>query len=979
MSRRLDRCRSKFDPHILRALCDFVVSTLGSVNSARRWGWTAIGLTAIWLPLSADAADHWAYVAPVRPVVPVAVGDATARSPIDAFVRAKLADQGLAPSPETDKRTLIRRATLALTGLPPTIAEVNAYLADRAPDAYERVVERLLASPRYGERMAADWLDLARYADTHGYHSDSQRTMWRWRDWVIDALNAGMPYDQFTIEQLAGDLLPGATPDERVASGFHRNHMLNDENGAIPEEFLSEYLVDRVVTTGAVWLGQTFQCARCHDHKYDPLTQRDFYRLYAYFNSVPENGLGGRTGNSPPTIVAPTRQQQAELKALAAELADFEKRMAARAADADEAFAGWQRQVAGGSKSLRRPPSDWVLHLPLDDQSELAAAGAYGKGNPSWAGGKLVGALLCDGQTHLEVPAVGKWERQEPFSLSGWVFPTTGDASPFVARLDEAQSRRGYELAIEDGRLVFRLTHAADTDEIVVAGREPIAQRRWQHVAATYDGSGKAAGVALYLDGVWLTAEVRRDSLAGHIQGDQPLTIGRGDTQAFFRGLLDDVQLFARRLSAEEVGVLAGGDPILGILSKSERERTDAQRQALRRHYLENVDPEYRKLFTAASALRARRKEVLAAAPSTMIMQELPEPRPTFVLTRGLYGERGEQVTPGTPAFLPPMDGGLPGNRLGLARWLVDRRNPLTARVAVDRAWTALFGAGLVRTPDDWGIRGQKPTHPELLDWLAVEFRGSWDVKRLHRRLATSAAFRQSSRVMPELRQRDPDNRWWARGPRYRLPAEAIRDQALAVAGVLDARVGGPSVRPYQPAELWRELAYNPDEYTAQVFVPSTGADLYRRSVYTFWKRSVPPPNLSLLDAPDRESCTLARGRSNTPLAALVLLNDTTFVEAARRLAERVLLQGASDRDPQRIGRLFALVLSRPPTDQELSLLSRNLSAERAAFARDPSAATKFLAVGESPFDPRLAPAELAAWTMAASVVLNLDEAVSLR
>jgi hypothetical protein len=664
----------------------------------------------------------------------------------------------------------------------------------------------------------------------------------------------------------------------------------------------------------------------------------------------------------------------------------MEKRMAARDAAADEAFAAWQGQQRqawlmrgfGEGEPLRRIPTDAVLHLYLNNDEELAA-GVLAKGNASWAGGKLGGALLCDGQTYIEVSAIGKWERQEPFSLSAWVFPTTGDRSPIVARLDEAQSRRGYELAIENGRLVFRLTHAAEADEIVVAGREPIAQRKWQHVAATYDGSGKAAGASLYLDGVRLKAEAERDSLAGHTQGDQPLTIGRGDTQTFFRGLLDDVQIFARRLSADEVGVLAGGDPIRAILVKPERERTDQERQALRRHYLENYDQEYRDPFAAANGLKTRRKERLAEAPSTMVMQELPEPRPTFVLTRGLYDQKGEQVTAGTPAFLPPMDGSLPRNRLGLAQWLVDGRNPLTARVAVDRAWQSLFGTGLVRTAEDWGTRGQKPTNPELLNWLATDFiaRG-WNVKRLHRLLATSATFRQSSRVTPELLARDPENRLWVRGPRYRLSAEAVRDQALAAAGLLDVRIGGPSVRPYQPAELWRELAYNPDEYTAQVFVPSKGADLYRRSVYTFWKRSVPPPNLSLLDAPDRESCTLARGRSNTPLAALVLLNDTTFVEASRKLAERVLGTSGPD-DRQRISRLFELVLARPPTEQELTLISRELAAERAAFRRDAAAVTKLLAVGESPADPRLNPVELAAWSMAASVVLNLDEAMSLR
>ncbi|MDX1945507.1 MAG: DUF1553 domain-containing protein [Pirellulaceae bacterium] len=952
----------------------------------RRWAVLAMSVVAA-LAVSSDGGEgHWAYVAPVRPPIPAVSPGEEPRDPVDAFLLARLRKEGLAPAPVADRQTLVRRAALVLTGLPPTPDEARAFASDHAPDAYERLVDRLLASPRYGERMAAPWLDLARYADTHGYHSDSERTMWRWRDWVIEALNAGMPFDQFTIEQLAGDLLPDATREQRIATGFHRNHMLNDENGAIPEEFLTESIVDRVSTTGAVWLGQSLLCARCHDHKYDPFTQRDFYRLYAYFNAVPENGLGGKTGNSPPTILAPTRLQQAELDALAATIRRLDQRLAERAAASTSDQAAWERALGGQSGGLRKMPADAVARFAFDETTGNRAANGIDAARPGfikpaaqWVGGKFGNALLANGQTQVEIPGLPKWDRSDSFAVSAWVLPTTADRMGIIGSVDEAQSRRGWELGLSRGKPLVRLTHAEGTDEIVVEATEPLAQSKWQHVAATYDGSGQAAGVAIYVGGVPRKLKIIADTLRGHIQGDQPLTIGRGDTQGHFRGLIDEVQLFRRVLSPAEAAVLAGGDPLQEVLAVPAERRTASQAALVRQHYLENHDPIYQAAFAELAATRRREQHLLETAPTTMVMQDLPQPRDTFLLTRGQYDERGERITAGTPASLPALDGDLLGNRLGLARWLVDPCNPLTGRVAASRAWQTIFGAGLVRTPEDFGTRGQRPTHPELLDWLARDLtdRG-WDIKRLHRRLVTSAAFRQSSRMTPELIARDPANLLWARGPRHRLPAETLRDQALAAAGLLDGRLGGASVRPYQPAELWKELAYDPSEYSAQVFVPSHGADLYRRSLYTFWKRAAPPPNLALFDAPDRETCTPQRGTSNSPLLALVLLNDTTFVEAARKLAERAMF-ATQPSIAARIDYLFANVLARQPSAAERLLLGEQFGAELAEFRRHPAAAGKLLGVGESPVAANLDPVELAAWTIVADTILNLDETVTLR
>jgi hypothetical protein len=729
-----------------------------------------------WIAAGAPWREHWAFVPPKRPATPIVSAERTQwpRNPIDHFILARVEAEHLSPSPEADRPTLIRRLSLDLTGLPPTPEEVDRFVNDAGSDAYERLVERLLQSPHYGERLAQEWLDAARFADTNGYHIDNGRDMSRWREWVIASYNNNLPFDQFTVEQLAGDLLPNPTFDQLIASGFNRNHMTNFEGGAIPEEYHAAYIVDRVNTTSTVWLGLTVACTQCHDHKYDPLTQKEFYQLYAFFHNVPENGLDGGRGNSEPMIKLPSREQQARLDELVRAISALEPELDAPIAEIDAAQVDWERGASAASKPDEKVP------------------------------------------------------------------------------------------------------------------------------------------------------QAVRDALA---------------------------------VAAET--------------------RDANQRGAIRR-YFRRHHSELKPRFEALDKLKAEQAELDKVIPTTMVMREMASPRDTFLLVRGQYDKRGDKVLPGVPACLPPLAEGTPANRLGLARWLVDPAHPLTSRVIVNRFWQMLFGTGLVKTSEDFGSQGERPSHPELLDWLAVEFRESgWDVKHLLRLMVTSATYRQTSASTAELLAKDPENRLLARMSRLRLPAETIRDQALAAGGLLDGRIGGPSVSPYQPVGLWEELMSREDgkNWTAQVYVQSHGADLYRRTMYTFWKRTSPPPTLSTFDAPDREVCTVRRARTNTPLQALILMNDPTYVEAARKLAERVLAEpGTTD---ERLSKTFCLVVARRPSEREKEVLRRVFDTQLAAFRADPDAIEKLLAVGESPRDERFEPAELAAWATVASAILNLDEAVT--
>jgi hypothetical protein len=910
-----------------------------------------IGLIRRWIEEGAQWQRHWSFIPPKRPPQHEVREKNWPRNPIDSFVLSRLERDGLAHSPEADRLTLIRRVTLDLTGLPPTPAEVEAFLHDASGNAYEKLVDRLLSSPRYAERMAFRWMEVARYADTNGYQTDGNRQMWRWRDWVIDAFDRNMPFDEFTIEQLAGDLLPNATLDQRIATAFHRNHRSNAEGGIVPEEFRVEYVADRAETTSNVWLGLTMGCARCHDHKYDPIKQTDFYSLFAYFNNVPERGLVYNFGNEEPYIKAPTKEQQTRLQGL-------DERVAA----ADQRWQALQPQVANAqkkweSKAARSKQPDWTLTEGLVFQKVLPGDEGH-----------------FDGKRSLDFGSdIANFEYTEPFTFAAWIKPDS-PKGVVMSHYEDYFEGQGHGIYLLDGKIRLNVIFRSTDIGMRVETAEPVKLHEWQHVLATYDGKRKASGVRIYVNGQAQKLNVLFDELSWPMKFKAPFRIAAGGG-LHFEGSIDDVRVYNIVLSPEQAATVPVREPISKIAAMPAESRTRAQQDKLRFCFLERGAPQnIRRAQAGLLIVRKMREQFYDSIPTVMVMAESPQPRDTFVLKRGAYDNHGEKVTPGVPAILPPMRPEWPTNRLGLARWLVDRGNPLTARVTVNRFWQMYFGTGLVKTVEDFGSQGEWPIHADLLDWLAVEFMDSgWNMKAMQRTIVTSATYRQSSKAAPELLQKDPDNRLLARGPRLRLGPDMIRDQALAVSGLLVEKVGGPSVKPYQPAGLWQELAGG-DGYKAD-----RGEGLYRRSLYTFWKRTVAPPFMINFDSPSRETCTVRETRTNTPLQALDLMNDVTFVEASRKLAERLLLEGGAD-PGERIDYLYLLVLARPAEPAERQIVLDTLRRFESRYGADRDSAKTFLSQGDSPVAKRVAKMdarELAAYTAVASLILNLDETIT--
>jgi len=934
-----------------------------------------------WIASGAKYAQHWAFVPPTRGEVPVS--RFKGHVPIDAFVFARLEKEGLAPSAEADRGVWLRRVTLDLTGVPPTPDELDAFRKDTGADAYAKVADRLLASQRHAERMAMHWLDAARYADTNGYNNDELRTMWPWRDWVIGAFSQGMPYDQFLTEQLAGDLLPNATVAQRVATGFNRNNVLTTEGGIIEEEYRAEYVADRVHTASTVFMAMSVQCARCHDHKFDPVSQKDFYRLAAFFNTVPDRvvGYGQGVRMAEPVLKVPSVEQQAELAKLAQRRGELEAaiRQRARAAGAD--VAKWEASLKPEDVA-KAGPVGLVSHFPLDeatgeDVADALNPGRRGKlhGKATRSPGKVGSSFEFDGTAYVVAGDVGAFEGDQAFTLAAWIRPTSTEATTVLSKMDDANSNRGYDIILEGAKVASHFVHHWPDSGFKVVTKEPLTLKEWHHIAVVYDGSRKATGLTVYVDGKPRQVDVTNDKhLAGTLKTDKPFHIGRRGSSAPFKGTIDEVQVFAAKLSPEDVTRLAAGQALAGlkdVLGTPPENRTEAQNAAVRQYFLDRVDPETRKLAAELAGLPVKIAELEKAIPVTMVMQDIDK-RKTHVLLRGQYDKKGDEVQPGVPAGVFAAPAVAPTNRLGLARWLTSPDHPLTARVAVNRWWEMLFGTGLVETSEDFGIQGSQPSHPELLDWLATELvRTKWDQRATLKMMVLSAAYRQSSRVTPALLERDPRNRLLTRGPRYRLPAETVRDQALFVSGLLREKVGGPSVKPYQPAGLWEDVSVERREK----YTPDVGEGLYRRSLYTFWKRTCPPPGLSTFDAPDRETCVVRRARTNTPLQALTLMNDPTYVEAARKLAERAFAAGPSNE--ARLGFAWKVVLCREPNPEETKVLLGILKAAQLRFKKDPTAAEQLLKVGASPRDPKADPVELAAWTVVTSTLLNLDEAIS--
>jgi len=977
-----------------------------------------IGLLQQWIAQGAKWQKHWSFIPPERPPLPEVQLKNWPRNPIDYFVLARLEKEGFKPAPEADPITLLRRVSFDLTGLPPTPAEVDAFLEDcfaakglkpdpdqvlstqyaalgPVPDAvWNKHVDRLLESPRYGERMAQRWLDAARYADTNGYQTDGPRTMWRWRDWVIEAYNANMPFDRFTVEQIAGDMLPKPTLEQRIATGFNRNHRGNSEGGVIPEEYAVEYVVDRVDTTATVWLGLTAGCAKCHDHKYDPVSQREFYQLFAYFNNVPERGKAIKYGNSPPYIKTPTRVQQVKLKMLETDVKLAAAEWSKLQPELAEAQTKWEAVLDSGR------PIDWTLTRGLKAHFSLDAMPANGApmsthGAVELVPGKIAQAMAFDG-SYLDAGDVGNFGFFDKFTVAAWIHPHDGGA--IVSRMVDTDRADGYSLVLEDGKLHVNLVKRWLDDAIRVETESRPAPNRWHHVTFSYDGSRVADGIKIYLNGALQKLKVNLDDLNQSFNNKEPFRIGAGGASRF-HGVIDDVRVYDRVLSAAEVMLVATTESIAEIAATPPGQRTLGQRQKSRTYFIEEQAPQ---IFRAPYLRLRKAREDLAAfdesIPTTMVMVEMPTPRPTHVLLRGEYDKPGKRVTPGIPAMFGPFPKELPNNRLGFGQWLVRRDNPLTARVAVNRHWQMLLGAGLVKSTEDFGAQGEWPTHPDLLDWLAVEFMeptvgglrlsetgqppvagrsdgvakpqaAQWDVKHLLKTIVTSATYRQSSRAAKDLQQRDPDNRLLARGPRFRLPAEMIRDQALHVSGLLVEKLGGPSVKPYSPPGLIKEL-HGTDEDEQD-----HGDKLYRRSLYTYWKRTVAPPALMTFDAANRETCVVRETRTNTPLQALNLLNDVTYVEAARVMAERVLKAGVNADD--RLALAFRLTASRPPERHELAILRAGLDQHLRHYRQDREAALKLVSRGEHPRDQKLDVAELAAYAALCNTLLNLDETIT--
>jgi hypothetical protein len=917
-----------------------------------------------WIAAGADYQVHWAFAPPRLAALPLVRDPAWPRNPIDHFILARLEKEGLSPSPEAAKAALIRRVTLDLTGLPPTLKEIDDFLADPYTDAYEKVVDRLLVSPRFGEHMARYWLDAARYGDTHGMHLDNYREMYPYRDWVIAAFNRNLPFDQFLVEQLAGDLLPGATLQQKVATGFLRCHVTTNEGGTIEEEAYVRNVQDRVDTGGIVLLGLTFGCAKCHDHKYDPISQKDYYALFAFFNNLDGGPMDGNLPQHAPVARMATPEQAARLEQMQQRLAALEEEIKTTALKAkydssqdeklpEEPTAGDYVWLEDGLPEGARPEAGGGVNVPWN---------FVGKPEPVLSGEKAVKLAAKDLQQVVLTGAkpglkVGAGDKLFAYV---WIDPKSPPRQVMLQWHTSGWLHRAYwgENLIPWG--------ADNTPERVRMGELP---ERGQWVRLEVDAAKVGIKPGTVING-W--AYTQHGGTAYWDKGGLYTRLPQGDRP---------YEALSAWVGAQKALGGAGlPQPVQDAVKQPREKRNQAQKTLLLEYFLENayagsraaVAPLQQKL----AALRKDRDALEKQMPTTLVFKERADVRASFLLKRGEYDRKGEKVERATPAFLPPLPAGAPKDRLGFARWLTDPQHPLTARVAVNRFWQQFFGNGLVKTAEDFGSQGEPPSHPELLDWLAVRFtQDGWDVQKTVKRIVTSAAYRQSARVTKDRLAKDPANRLVSRGPRFRLDAEVLRDQALFVSGLMVERVGGPSVKPPQPPGLWEAVAFTGSN--TGIFKADTGVEkVHRRSLYTFWKRTAHPPQMGTLDAPSRESCVVRRERTNTPLQALMMMNERLFVEAARALAERALHEAPPDTDT-RLRHLFRLVTARPPDAVELAVLQDALREHLAKFRADPKAAQGLIRVGETAPDPALNPEELAAWAMIGNLVLNLDEVIN--
>jgi hypothetical protein len=923
-----------------------------------------------WIARGAEWQDHWSFMRPVRKDPPKsAAAEAWARTPIDYFIFARLAEQKLQPNPPADRYTLARRAALDVTGLPPTWETVQRFADDQTENAYAKYLDALFASEHAGEHRARFWLDAARYGDTHGMHVDNYREIWPYRDWVVRAFNNNMPFDQFVVEQLAGDLLPGATLEQRIATGFNRCNITTSEGGAIPAELDVRYMVDRVETTATVFLGLTAGCAVCHDHKYDPVSQREFYQLGAFFNNTTQPAMDGNQKDTPPVVALPPEEHQGEWNAIQETRSRLRDRLASIEIDAAK---WWPTRI----KELAHPvgDNDLITWRPLIESQ--AAEAALPK-NASWAvdhpAGRRGIRFGDEGQLSIESPVV---RTDEPLSISFWV--RTPDRLISTTLFDQTGKTKdkktlGWKITCNaQGALIFEMFDPTGKKiRGVLPDNEALTPRTWQHVCVRYSGGLSNSSISVIVDGKQGSL---RNSSEAYIEAaplaETPLLVG----SRLPTGGMSDLRIFRRWLLDEEVKLLSR-DHQLAELASSARGWSDLKpdEQSLVSSWRRQLDADYQTAARELAATARRRDFIYSHSTTTLVMEERPTPPRAYVLERGEYDKRRDQVAPDVPAVMPPLPDG-PSNRLALAKWLVRPDHPLTARVTVNRLWQSIFGVGLVRTAEDFGVMGERPTHPELLDWLAVEFiESGWDVNHILKLMLNSAAYRQSSVVAAEHLRGDRNNRLLSRGPRLRLDAEILRDQTLAISGLLKRRIGGPSVRPYQPAGLWRVVAITGSN--TRDFKRDDGDALYRRSVYTFWKRTSPPPSMAAFNAPTREQCTVRRERTNTPLQALVMMNDPQYIEAARHLAERSIAQHKDDMS--RVRWMLENVLCRPAAEFDVKESMLAAAAFLEIFAADKEAAAKLIVTGDSKPNPKLDAAEVAAWTMVANMLMNRDDYIN--
>ena len=936
-----------------------------------------------WIEQGAKWSQHWAFVPPKKMPPPAIKVASWPRNDIDRFILARMEAEGLQPAPEADRRALIRRVTLDLTGLPPTPAEVDAFVKDNSPDSYDKVVDRLLASPHYGEHRARYWLDAARYADTNGYHFDNYREIWPYRDWVINAFNNNMPFDKFTVEQLAGDMLPNATLDQKVASGFQRCNETTDEGGAILPEVEAMSAKDRADTAGTVWMGLTVGCATCHDHKFDPISQKDYYSLTAFFRNTTQTPMDLNIENTPPAIVVPVGTDRNRWEQLTTTHDLLARQYKEAHSKAIQDISSWLDGIRAQAGSYSPPSQVAALNT--------STAALSGNVEVIDAATPDTKALRFHKDGKATIPSVPAIDSAKPFTIAAWIYmPGSKEDGALASQMEllpesteKDRKRRGWLLRIDKGNLGI-YDHAPTiyfngADGKGISGR-PAPQVKfqpdsWFHLVVAYDGSGDRRGINMYVNGEPVVVIGRPEDiphLATSMSNNLPITLGNDNKQFFEGGAVADFRILSTAAGPQDARLLYQASRIAAAANKPAADLSEAEQQALADFYITEKNP-----TTASLVAKIRHAEdelyaIRRRSPTTLIMQERTDTQPVaHILYRGQYDQMRDEVHPNTPSVLPPMTQSMSRNRLGLAMWIVNPDNPLTARVTVNRFWQEIFGTGIVKTAEDFGSQGEPPSHPELLDWLAVDFRDSgWNVKRMFKLIVTSATYRQSAVATPEKIAKDPQNRLLARGPRFRMDGEMVRDYALFASGLLRPEIGGPSVKPYQPAHIWDAVAM--PESNTRLYQQDTGGNLYRRSLYIFWKRAAPPPSMDIFNAPTRETCIVRRERTNTPLQALVTMNDVQFVEAARVLAQNAFK--SDTRIDRELDYMAERLLARPLDNQEAKVLTQSYRDFLAYYTSAPNDAANLLKAGAHPDDNTIPPVRAAALTMLANEMLNLDE-----